>query len=377
MGVADDAVRLTQTFAATVVAALAALLAAVRQRLRLGPVPQAKSATRFADTEQRAIEDEAAVRRGVPAKVDGRVLEADMVHLDAGVASRKVFIFFPGNPGLVDFYLTMLREIFRRNKGSVHVVAIGHAGHSAWTPGDHQPIGYQAQIQHKVQVLRQEISWFEDADAQVMIAGHSVGARVGLEVMHALPAVKWVRYIGICPTVMYIGQSPNGTKLSPLLANSWLRTLAYLVLHPVSALVMLLPFGVKHAVVKSIMRKDCPGVDDHFVGHGLKLVHPTVVQNVLHMANDEMQEILDVTHFQDTILNPHMSKMTFVLSPIDRWCHHEIVERMRKAFVGAHFHVLPDSVTHAFCLSHENINLVVDAVQTALGRDDGASPSSS
>mmetsp|Transcript_22452 Transcript_22452/g.39669 ORF Transcript_22452/g.39669 Transcript_22452/m.39669 type:complete len:369 (+) Transcript_22452:95-1201(+) len=337
-----------------------ALRSAGSRRIPSGP---------FASMEKAALEDEKAIRRCVPTKVGNRVLEGDLVHFDGGVSSRKLFLFFPGNPGLVDFYLTMLRQIYTRMDEKVHVVAISHAGHSSWTPGDHAPISYQEQIKHKLAVLNQEVPWFADKDAQVFVSGHSVGARVGLEIMHEMPKVKWTRYIGICPTVMFIGQSPNGVKLSPLLNKPWLRSLAYMALHPVSMIVGMMPGRVKHALVKTVMEKDCPGVDDHYVSHGIKLVNPTVIQNVLNMANDEMKEILDVDHFDDTILKPHMDKMTFVLSPIDRWCHHEIVERMHKAFPKAYFHVLPGTVTHAFCLSHENVNLVVDAVQTALERD--------
>jgi len=321
-----------------------------------------------------ALDERLKVRRKVPVQLpsSSRVLEADLIKFDRELHSggsgndaaltQRLFIFFPGNPGLVDFYFTMLRSIFDHAKGEAHVVAIGHAGHSVWAKGDEEPVSYTEQIQHKIAVLRQEYPWFESEHAEVYISGHSVGARIAMELMHQLPHVNWQHYFGLCPTVMNIADSPNGRKVTPLLKLDFLRRLVFYLGHPLALLVRMLPEWMAHHLTKMVMKNDCPDVHDHFVASGMKLMDPHILHNVVTMGNEEMQTIKDVDHFENLLCM--QDKMSFVFSVQDKWCPPEIVDQMRQRFPKAHFHELHADVRHAFCLNHDHVEHVVEGIRS-------------
>mmetsp|Transcript_1286 Transcript_1286/g.1528 ORF Transcript_1286/g.1528 Transcript_1286/m.1528 type:complete len:330 (+) Transcript_1286:133-1122(+) len=315
--------------------------------------------------DQAAKDDRQAVVRGFKIKVGDRVLQADVLNFkpkgEESCASdkRKVVIFFPGNPGLVDFYLTMLRQIYERENGNVWISAIGHAGHSEYcheTTKD--PVSYAEQIAWKEAYILQAYPWLHDEDVECIISGHSVGARIGLEVVKRLPQVNFKQFIGLCPTVMNIAESPNGKKVTSHLASSWKRWLAFWAIRFLQILLYPLPDFLKLYIAKRVMRNDSPLVDDYFVQFGLKLVNPDVIKNVLHMANDEMRLIRDVSHLEG-IITTMKERIVFVLSSNDKWCCNNIVSQMKVSFPEAQYRVLSDGVPHAFCLSHNHVEEVV------------------
>lgn len=321
---------------------------------------------------QAHVDEFTAIERQVAFELpSGRTVYADVMRMcprkTTSSEKTQVFVFFCGNPGLVDFYTVFLRQVFDRLDGKVLCAAVGHAGHSPWSHGGpiDQSISFEEQLQHKVCFLKQEFpQLFSDTNWQVTLAGHSVGARCGLEVMHRLHGQIQVRqYFGLCPTVMSIAKSPNGVKNTPLLDSFVVRSTAVSFAWLLSLLLSVLPRSVAHKLGKKVMRNDNPNVDDYYVQHGLKLVDPWIIRNVLAMANEEMKTILD--HRDDVIqhaLVHHMDQITFVCSPIDKWCCSNIIKDMRKAFKTSNFVMLPDDVTHAFCLTHSNVAQVVDAM---------------
>lgn len=299
------------------------------------------------------------VRAAVPS---GRVLEADAVQLSdgsaCGAAHKRLFVFFPGNPGALGFYSTLIKAVRDRSEGPLHVCAIGHAGHAPHHKGSRK-VSLEDQVDHKIAVLRALYPWIEDDDSEVFVSGHSVGSYVGLQVMARWPEVNWSAFFGLCPTVVHIATSPNGQRLTPLLSSAPLRTVVVAGVGVVTAAVrLLLPRRALFWIVKRAMKNDCPDVDDHFVPLAYDVIDPFAVENLLHMACDEMHSIKGVAPIQH-LIDSHGKHMHFVLSPVDEWCHGDIVDQMHELFPEAKFHTMPQHVGHAFCLSHDAVNQVL------------------
>ena len=274
----------------------------------------------------------------------------------------------------VDFYLPMLRLLFEGLGRQYHILCIGHCAHSPWSHHSGPPVSYEEQIEAKVRLVTRELPWLlgaDEASSSVLVAGHSVGARIGLELMHRLHReVPFHAYIGLFPTVMHIAQSPNGVKGAPLLRRAPLRKAIFWLVRGLAMLKHVLSERALRAVARRIMRRNCPGVDEYYTHVGVKLLDPFIVANVLHMANDEMVSILGSTDapvaHAAQYLDPR--RVSFVLSPVDKWCDQPIVEQMRATFPRSSFDMLTPDVPHAFCLSHAIVEKVVRSMLAAVAQ---------
>jgi hypothetical protein len=274
----------------------------------------------------------------------------------------------------VDFYLPTLRLLFEGLGRKYHVLCIGHCAHSPWSHHHGPPVSYEDQIEAKVQLVMREFTWLVGADettSSVLVAGHSVGARIGLELMHRLRReVPFHAYIGLFPTVMHIAQSTNGVRGAPLLRRAPLRKAAFWFVRCLALLKHVLSERALRAVARRIMRRDCPELDEYYTHVGVKLLDPFVVANVLHMANDEMVAILGSADAPVAHAAQHLDpqRVSFVLSPVDKWCDQPIVEQMRATFPRSSFDTLTPDVPHAFCLSHAAVEKVVRSLLAAVAR---------
>ena len=66
----------------------------------------------------------------------------------------------------------------------------------------------EAQIQHKVSAVQQ--LYEASPQAEIVLAGHSVGARICIEVMRRRPEFRVVQTHLLLPTVKFIADTPNG-----------------------------------------------------------------------------------------------------------------------------------------------------------------------
>ena len=175
---------------------------------------------------------------------------------------------------------------------------------------------------------------------------------MGLELMELLNnKVNVSKYFGICPTVMNIAQSTKGLIVTPLLGNNLLRTTVFHLFHFLQHLISFLPEKKLYQIAKSIMSRDCPDVENYYLQHGISLIDPFLVENVIHMANEEMFMILGEEDrcIKHAIKYHDSADFVFIFSPIDKWCDKNIQEHMRKTFKNSKFQVLSENVTHVSC----------------------------
>ena len=145
-------------------------------------------------------------------------------------------LFIPGNPGCIGFYDTFLLLLSRLLE-SYHVEIcafslahfIDYPKHDRFSGGN-KPIGLQGQIDY-VETLLQTYLVDPPASAldakdgmvpKVIIVGHSVGAYIGLEILRRWrmksrttvrkEEIRIVGFLGLWPTVTWIGSSPSGRR---------------------------------------------------------------------------------------------------------------------------------------------------------------------
>jgi len=307
------------------------------------------------------------IDRSVPISLHGgKLLFTDIVRCypdvehQTGLATRKVFVIIPGNPGLVDFYWTMCQRIFDAYGGKCWVLCIGHAGHSHQSSLNDDLISYEDQIECKEALLRRELPWIAEADVSVTLSGHSVGSRICLELMKRMAHVEFHSFYGLCPTVIDIADSANGRALTPKLTSITFRRFAAIAVQILQFILGFLPKAMQVLIARTIMQRNGETADDYFVEIALRLVSPHLVRNSLDMADGEIRRIRDAGQFKD-VIEKYGSRITFLLSPIDKWCDEPTVAKMRIEFPQANFLYLSSSLPHAFVLQHRHLEEVTDA----------------
>jgi len=153
--------------------------------------------------------------------------------LSPSPATHHIF-FITGNPGCIGYYHSFL-SLLSKNLSSENISIYGHslANFVDDPPPSHAPcppkhvLGLQGQIDCVERILES----YADANdlrtggnmPRVILVGHSVGAYIGLEILRRSREkgkkgerevrMRIMGYVGLWPTVTWIGRSPSGRKL--------------------------------------------------------------------------------------------------------------------------------------------------------------------
>ncbi|KAJ7783590.1 hypothetical protein DFH07DRAFT_788326 [Mycena maculata] len=245
-----------------------------------------------------------------------------------------VFLFIPGNPGLLDFYVEFLSSLHNKHPG---LAVFGHA-HLSHTPGVHAEkfnpeYGLRAQIQSAVEALDAIRAAF--GCTKIVLAGHSVGAWIALQVLKSRPSDVSHIFL-LCPTLIHIADTPNGRRLS------WLfRSPLPWVISQLSYLTRPLPLSLlfpdwstpQRAVLRSLLSS------------------PTNIFACLSMAHEEM---ITIRELDTALLTEHIHRIYLYFAEEDEWVSHHR-SSIARIFVGdqaARVVGGQAGVPHAFCLNH-------------------------
>lgn len=218
-------------------------------------------------------------------------------------------------------------------------VTIGHASHSSRTASQ-QRYNLAQQVQHKINVVTSLLD--REPNAKIILAGHSVGAYILLEVLRHVPDDRWLKGILLFPTVDHIGASINGRKLMPLLQ------FGRGVVWTAAAMVGLLPRRVQRWLAGWHLK----GSDAMTVDATLSVLHPEVAWNAMYMAMHEMKEILSLDHQHARKLQ---SKLVFYFGAEDNWVNPSDPDMIRQALPGATVVVCKEGHRHAFVLKPDSV----------------------
>uniref|UniRef100_A0A0D6QZ95 Lipid droplet-associated hydrolase n=1 Tax=Araucaria cunninghamii TaxID=56994 RepID=A0A0D6QZ95_ARACU len=104
-------------------------------------------------------------------------------------------LFIPGNPGIVSFYQGYLERVYELLDRKASITAIGHIAHTSKDWEDGRLFSLKEQINHKVEFIKEELL---PQDIPILLAGHSIGAYISLEIFKFLPE-KVSYMIGMYP----------------------------------------------------------------------------------------------------------------------------------------------------------------------------------
>jgi alpha-beta hydrolase superfamily lysophospholipase len=274
--------------------------------------------------------------------IDG--IRTDILAIEACTPRRSsepatIFVIIPGNPGLADFYRLYMERVYALSYKSIDVLCISHAGHC---PGltDNAKFDLKQQIHHKISFVRKLLSdeRKQHHSVRLVLAGHSVGAHICMEIMKALPGESVMQVQLLMPTVMHIGTTPNGRKLAPLfttVVRNMVANLAWVLSSlPRKYAVRLLRWHIGEDSDDSIPLAACHLLDYH------------VAQNALYMAGYEMREINELDH---KTFERNLDRIVFAFAEEDDWCPQEYYREIETLFPDANMHIYGE-MRHAFVI---------------------------
>ena len=213
-------------------------------------------------------------------------------------------LFIPGNPGLSDYYIAYLTALHRTvNSGgpsSLEIFCPSQLGHDPLASVFPETlVSLDEQVTHKAAVLATVSTRWSGDRPRIILAGHSIGAWMALEIVRrGLNRTPVYSIHLLFPALHQMGQTPNARKLAWLFRASDSRqhqassmlflpllTALYALLSVALRVVQILPIPVVHFLVLLGAPTQPPSAvrtTTNFV------LSPPCVKQALYMANDEM-----------------------------------------------------------------------------------------
>ncbi|KAF8977032.1 hypothetical protein BGZ46_007706 [Entomortierella lignicola] len=268
-----------------------------------------------------------------------------------GEPQHTVLFMIPGNPGLIDYYVPFLQTVHDTCQGKIDIFGASHLGHSA---GSHvtdtsKLFTLEDQVENKIAIV-DKLREMYPVGTRFILAGHSMGTWLALQVLKARPNHGIERLFQLFPTIHRIADTPNGRKLKFLfkpasrsIAGGTVSVLRFIFSAP--------------SVLRSIVgllanqEKDMAEVTAH------KLLYSSVVKNCLFLASQEMEMIKIMDR---ELIEEHASKFVFYYGKTDEWSPIENYYEMRDEFPKIKSFLCEQGMVHAFVLGHgEAMGLLV------------------
>ncbi|KAH8204725.1 hypothetical protein TruAng_001059 [Truncatella angustata] len=296
-------------------------------------------------------------------------------------SARDVLIFFiSGNPGLIDYYgpfFESLRALIDSSTAlgatRFHIYGQDLAGFS---DDDHEPfdtkhpprnVGFQVQNSFEALSSLRVGSGPKKGKAfdEVLLAGHSVGTYIGLQLFHKLlenpssaPHLHLKAGILLFPTIEHISHSPQGVKLNLLRRTPLIGPNAHSI---AQGFLRLWPYKALYWFVSKVL-----GFPPHAATVTTKFLKSRDgVWQALHMGMDEMQviaedkwdeELWEITHEAEQHNVQPIPKFFFFFGKNDHWVASHLrdafIERRQKQAERTCLLVDEGNLPHAFCIHH-------------------------
>lgn len=229
-----------------------------------------------------------------------------IIHIPPTDVTRDnpLFIWVPGNPGLLEYYQRFLQKVHIKNP-TWEVLAISHAGTVIETSQlkrlEHRTPIYDLnqQINHKIEVINK---YSKNPDRKLIIMGHSVGAYMCQRIVTSPKLMGTVIKMGlVTPTVIDIYKSSHGVLFTKAFERvgklyEYLPFLSDLVFNK------LIPAYWTKLLIFYVM--GCSWEDYHIIlGTYLLLTQRETLRQVLGLASVEMKQIRDDWPFQEYLIN--------------------------------------------------------------------------
>ncbi|CAN3366981.1 lipid droplet-associated triacylglycerol lipase [Diutina catenulata] len=299
--------------------------------------------------------------------------------LESSTTPRTLF-FIPGNPGLIEFYITYL-NIIQQKYPDLELFAISHAGFQTSTPlssrrqrPDHfHYFDLQYQINHKYEIIRKHIlDTYVDTPVDVWIMCHSMGGYIAQRTIAELskdPRLQGkysLKFVGlICPTIENLYLSDSGKKFTAFF--TWLPVVTIMVF-----LVRVLNFFVSNTRKMAIIQnrylespEDCSKEAKQSLHNSVVAINDlvsseSIVRQALLMTEDELETIRKEDDINDWFFTKLDTKIWAFFADVDHWVANSSRDRLTRKYHAPESGVIFDvgsrdhGIKHAFCV-HQSV----------------------
>lgn len=252
-----------------------------------------------------------------------------------------IVLIIPGNPGVIGYYTSFMKTIYMTLKGTHAVWAVSHAGHCCTTYSTSQfgkdVYDLKDQVRHKIDFIRD----FVPKGAKVTLVGHSIGCQITLNVLQAFEDstdISIKKSYLLFPTIERMKDSPNGTRLWPVLCYfRWLTILMAII-------VSFIPQKLKESLLNLYFGRKA---HEHVIKASIELMNPKIIQNVLWMAYNELNEVCMPNV---KALEKHKDELLLYYGTNDGWCPMSYYRDLIVKVKGVNAQVCQQGHAHAFVL---------------------------
>lgn len=267
-------------------------------------------------------------------------------------------ILFPGNPGLLFFYLPFLEGIGKSlgaQRCAVH--GFGLLGHHLSTEGDAgevdegKDLGLNAQCSHAYNCVR-SISVARSEKIKLVLIGHSIGSYIVLDMLHRHPELKnHLRLVTHLMPFIRWDNIPVVHKFKLTLYTYFESTVNSLV-HFLTARLLRLPLNDRERLIRYVGGLNEGDTDDVLPLLAGRLLSARLIRNFFIMGRDEIEAVArDQARMMEMVKAlDGLCPQLIVITNDDEWCPEDDVAYYRGAYSNSRVVFLPN-VKHGFTFS--------------------------
>lgn len=272
---------------------------------------------------------------------------------------KEIVLLITGNPGLAGYYTTFLTRLHSRLGTPVWAVSLaGHVLPPLTSPYSLPPLqknpelyNLEGQVEHKLAFIEK----FVPENMKIILIGHSIGAKMILEVLkNSDIRPRVIKGYLLFPTIERMAESPNG-KLMTGVVKHIVPVMLFLVW-----IFTFLPVLLKKILISVhfILRR----IPTYHVAPTMKLLNPTVLGSVMFLALDEMEKVKGL---DDESLRDVSDLLLMYYGTTDGWVPLEYWKDMAQNHPEVKCMVCEKRIDHAFVLrySNEMADILSDLIQ--------------
>ncbi|KDR21527.1 lipid droplet-associated hydrolase [Zootermopsis nevadensis] len=271
---------------------------------------------------------------------------------------KEIVLLITGNPGLAGYYTTFLTRL--QSRLGVPVWAVSLAGHvlpptaiNSLPPLRQNPELYnlKGQVEHKLAFIEKYVP----QDVKIILIGHSIGAKMILEVLkNDDTRSRVMKAYLLFPTIERMAESPNGKLLTGVIKH-----LVPVMIFLVWVFTFLPVFVKKFLLAMHFMLRSMP---TYHVSTTMQLMNPTVLENILFLALDEMEEVKEL---DDQSLREVNDLLYLYYGTTDGWVPLKYWKDIAQNHPDLKCVLCENQIDHAFVLRHSDkmADILSDLIQ--------------
>lgn len=266
-----------------------------------------------------------------------------------------LLVIIPGSPGMGHFYHPFASKLFAMGQGGYDVSVVSHAGHSPGhykdttnpqapgdsireSPSDRTTDWYclEDQIAHKLAFIEEEGKCRDS----IILIGHSIGCWMILQMLQHIDTTRITKIFLLFPTIEKMSLTPNGQSMLTYLWSSLRKPFIGLV-------------WLSSRVIPNVVKELVLGLHFHTtpeehlqpITEGVTNINEKSIYNILHMAEQEMGEVIDAPF---SAIDKNIDKIVFYYGVGDNWNVETCYRDMAARYPGKQVHLCEHNIQHAF-----------------------------